>query len=174
MGRSGGYQLGSWISHELKSKFIHEPITNKLNENGDKVVTKYLITELEDYNLDSIKQYNKVIGLIREGDRDCAESQCWAERNKIWRNNYSISQQWIQENETYISEMEKWVRSKREKLLNIEKLDFIVSYEGIYQRKDDIPKLLEYLVITSPKYLHFLDKSLRLRDVGVKQKKRLI
>jgi len=174
MGRSGGYQLGSWISYELELKFIHEPITNKLNENGDKVVTKYLITELEDYNRDSIKKYNKVIGLIREEDRDCAESQCWAERNKKWRKNYSISQKWIQENETYISEMEKWVRSKRGKLLNIEELDLIVSYEGIYQSKDDIPKLLDYLGITSPKYLHFLDNSLRLRDVGTKKKKQLI
>jgi len=78
MGRSGGYQLGSWISYELELKFIHEPITNKLNENGDKVVTKYLITELEDYNRDSIKKYNKVIGLIREKEE-----------------NYSILKNWI-------------------------------------------------------------------------------
>lgn len=183
MGRSGGYGIGNWISMELGLKFIHEPMINLLDDSGKGIVTKYLITELEAYKRNpwngtdmesNIKGYDKRIGLIREGDRECAESQCWAERNNKWRNYYSISQEWLKENESYISEMEGWVRNKRESLLNVKGLDLIVSYEGIYHRRNDIQKVLEYLEIKEPKYLHLLNPSLRLRDTGLKPKKELI
>jgi len=174
MGRSGGYQMGSWISRELGLSFVHEPMINNLNEDGDNVVTKYLITEWEVYNKTPQYKYDKIIGLIREGDRDCAISQCWAERMNQWRNYYQIPNEWLIENESYINEMERWVRNKRESLLNIYGLDLIVSYEGIYNRRDDIQKLLEYLEIKTPKYLHMLNPNLRLRDTGDKPKKQLI
>lgn len=174
MGRSGGYQIGNWISRELGLKFVHEPMINLLSEEGDKIVTKYLITEWEAYKKKPESNYDKRIGLIREGDRECAESQCWAERNNKWRNYYSISQEWLKENESYISEMEGWVRNKRESLLHINGLDLIVSYEGIYNRRDDIKKLTDYLDIKEPKYLHLLDSRLRLRDTGDKPKRELI
>ena len=174
MGRSGGYGLGNWISRELNLKFIHEPMINLLNETGNNIVTKYLITEWEVYDKTPIQRYDKIIGLIREGDRECAESQCWAERNNKWRNYYSVSQEWLKENESYISEMEGWVQRKRESLLNIKELDLIVSYEGIYNRRDDIKRLTDFLNIQNPKYLHLFDNSLRLRDTGFKPKKQLI
>ena len=82
MGRSGGYGLGNWISRELNLKFIHEPMINLLDDSGKGIVTKYLITELEAYKRNpwngtdmesNIKGYDKRIGLIREGDRECAD-----------------------------------------------------------------------------------------------------
>lgn len=183
MGRSGGYQIGNWISRELGLRFVHEPMINLLSEEGDKIVTKYLITEWEVYKRNpwngkdmntNMNEYHKKIGLIREGDRECAESQCWAERNNKWRNEYQIPKDWLIENESYINEMEGWVRNKRESLLHIKGLDLIVSYEGIYNRRDDIKKLTDYLDIKEPKYLHLLNNRLRLRDTGNKPKRELI
>jgi hypothetical protein len=173
MGRSGGYNLGMWLSKELDYKFIHEPKINNLDEGGYNIVTKYLITEWEVQKNPLLYRYDKIIGLIREGDRDCAISQCWAEQKNQWRNNYTITDEWITENEGYINEMEGWVKSKRESLLSIKELGLVVSYEGIYERKTDIQKILNYVGIKETKYIHLLDESNRLRGNN-KKPKRLI
>lgn len=173
MGRSGGYNLGMWLSKELDYKFIHEPKINNLDEGGYNIVTKYLITEWEVQKNPLLYRYDKIIGLIREGDRDCAISQCWAEQKNQWRNNYTITDEWITENEGYINEMEGWVKSKRESLLSIKELGLVVSYEGIYERKTDIQKILNYVGIKETKYMHLMDESNRLRSNN-KKPKRLI
>ncbi len=173
MGRSGGYNLGMWLSKELDYRYVHEPKINNLDESGYNIVTKYLITEWEVQKNPLLYRYNTIIGLIREGDRECAISQCWAEQKNQWRNNYTISDEWIKENEGYINEMEGWVKSKRESLLKIKQLNFVVSYEGIYERKTDIQKILNYFNITEPRYIHLLDESNRLRGNN-KKPKRLI
>jgi hypothetical protein len=173
MGRSGGYNLGMWLSKELDYKFIHEPKINNLDEGGYNIVTKYLITEWEVQKNPLLYRYDKIIGLIREGDRECAISQCWAEQKNQWRNNYTITDEWITENESYINEMEDWVKRKRESLLSIKQLGLVVSYEGIYERKTDIQKILNYVGIKETKYMHLMDESNRLRSNN-KKPKRLI
>jgi hypothetical protein len=173
MGRSGGYNLGMWLSKELDYKFIHEPKINNLDEAGYNIVTKYLITEWEVQKNPLLYRYDKIIGLIREGDRECAISQCWAEQKNQWRNNYTITDEWITENESYINEMEDWVKRKRESLLSIKQLGLVVSYEGIYERKTDIQKILNYVGIKETKYMHLMDESNRLRSNN-KKPKRLI
>jgi hypothetical protein len=50
----------------------------------------------------------------------------------------------------------------------------ILSYEGIYNRGNDIKRLLECLSIENPKYLHLLNPSNRLRRVSGMESKPLI
>ncbi len=171
MGRSGGYNLGLWLSKELGFRYVHEPKINNLDESGYNIVTKYLITEWEVQKNPLLYRYNTIIGLIREEDRDCAISQCWAEQNNKWRQSYTITDEWLRENESYINEMEEWVKRKRESLLSIKQLNLVVSYEGIYKRKTDIQKILNHFNITEPNYIHLLDESNRLRGNDRKPKR---
>ncbi len=69
--------------------------------------------------------------------------------------------------------MEDWVKRKRESLLSIKQLGLVVSYEGIYERKTDIQKILNYVGIKETKYMHLMDESNRLRSNN-KKPKRLI
>ena len=47
LGRSGGYQLNEWLAFELGYKMIHEPIRTNQSIEGDNIVVKYLINEIE-------------------------------------------------------------------------------------------------------------------------------
>lgn len=172
MGRSGGYNLGMWLSKELNCPFVHEPVRNRLSESGMRIVTKYLITEWEERP--SLYRYTTKIGLIREDSRECAISQLWAEDNGEWRRGYGIPNGWIEENEARIEDKIQWVNEKRNAVLNLKGLDMVVSYEGIYNRGDGIQRISNWLNIGIPKWGHMLDSSNRLRETEGKKKKRLI
>ena len=47
LARSGGYQLNEWLALELGYKMIHEPIRTNESIEGDNIVVKYLINEIE-------------------------------------------------------------------------------------------------------------------------------
>lgn len=173
MGRSGGYNLGMWLSKEKNAQFIHEPVNNNSDESGYNVVTKYLITEWEEKP--SKWRYDRIIGLIREGDRECAISQLWAEDSGEWRRGYQITDEWIHNNEGRIKDKEEWVKTKRESLLKIKGLNFVVSYEGIYERGNDIDRILKYCGLKGKqRFVHLLDSSNRLRKTDNQKSKRLI
>ena len=171
MGRSGGYNLGKWLSTELSCPFYHEPKINNLEERGVNIVTKYVITEWEVQKEKPNGNYDKIIGLIREGDRDTAISQIWAEQNNEWRNPYVVNEEWLTANEGLINEYVEWVKSKRESVKSIEGIELIVSYEGIYETGNDIKPLIDYIGIKSTKYTHLLDKGNKHRDRGLHKRK---
>ena len=47
LARSGGYQLNEWLALELGYKMIHEPIWNNKSIEGNDIVVKYNISEIE-------------------------------------------------------------------------------------------------------------------------------
>ncbi len=171
MARSGGYRLGEWISAELNHTYYHEPIYNGITTEGDNIVVKYLINEIEGTE-NNLIGWDKIIGLIRENERECAISQTYAVENKEWRKGYELNTEWISERENVIKEFEEWAVKRREAIQNLN--IFTLSYEGIYNRGEDIKSILEYLDIKEPKYLHLLNPSNRLRKVSGAQSKRLI
>ena len=171
MGRSGGYGLGKWISTELNYTYYHEPIYNGISTEGDNIVVKYLINEIEG-NENELNGWDKIIGLIRENERECAISQTYAVENGEWRKGYELSEEWISERENVIKGFEEWAVKRREAIQNLNV--FNVSYEGIYNRGEDIKKILEYLDIREPKYLHLLNPSNRLRRIKGAESKPLI
>jgi hypothetical protein len=171
MARSGGYGLGEWISTELNHTYYHEPIYNGITTEGDNIVVKYLITEI-DKTENALIGWDKIIGLVRENKRECAISQTYAVENKEWRRGYKLNSEWISERENVIKEYEEWALIQKEFIQNLNV--FNVSYEGIYNRGKDIKRILEYLNIGEPKYLHLLNPSNRLRKVSGAESKPLI
>jgi hypothetical protein len=52
--------------------------------------------------------------------------------------------------------------------------DILITYEGIYENRSEIKPICELLDIHTPKYLHLLDSSNRLRKTKDGKKKRLL
>jgi hypothetical protein len=173
LGRSGGYQLNIWLSLELGYKMIHEPnITNESTE-GDNIVVKHLITDIEKENDIDYKNWDKIIGLIREDVRECAISQTVAIQKDQWRVGYEVSDEWIKENEITIQHYEGWVNDKIQAINQIKEISLMVTYEGIYYTKEDIKKIKDYIGISNTKYEHILDNTNRLRNKS-KLKRKLL
>lgn len=170
MGRSGGYGLGEWISLELNHRYYHEPLISGEKVTEEKRVVKYLLDEWR--RMDTKPEWDILIGLIREDTKECAISHIKGNESSNFRKPYEVSEEWLREKEEDI---------KRESLImdswktEIESLptDTILSYEGIYNRRETKP-LCELLGIHTPKYLHLLDTSNRLRKTKDGKKKPLI
>ena len=95
IGRSGGCNLGKWISGELGYEFIHEPVFNGIDiRNKRNVVTKFHIKEW--MGLDTKPVMDKWIGLIRENERETAISNIKAEESGEWHLPYKLNENWIE------------------------------------------------------------------------------
>jgi len=172
VGRSGGYNLGEWLGYETRSKFIHEPYKNGFDTNGKNIVVKWLYTEW--LGIQNPPQMDKWIGLWREDIRECAISHLKAEQSGNWRKGYQIDSEWINKMDGMIDITQKWINKSTTELKGLPQIELMISYEGIYNRGDDIQKLTDYLGIRAPKYQWMLHPSLRLRNMGERTKKQLI
>lgn len=162
--RSGGHQLNEWLALELGYKMIHEPIWNKLDINENNIVVKYLINEIENrMDIDFIN-WDKIIGLTRMDVRECAISQTKAVQTNEWRDGYEVNSEWINQNETDIKHFEEWVNKRNDYLNTIKEIQLQVTYEKIYNTKEDIQRIKDYIGITKTKYEHLLDNTNRLRN----------
>ena len=169
MARSGGYNLGEWISNELGSEFIHEPLLNGLNIDGRNIVVKWLINEWD--KMDTKPVMDKWIGLVRMDSRDCAISHLRAEQTDEWHIPYKLGDEWIKENETQIQNITEWIGDLKDRMFTqLDNVELMVSYEGIYNSGEDIKRLTDYIGIKNPLYSHMLDKSNRLRNKIIKRK----
>ena len=195
--RSGGMSLLQYIKYELEYTEYHEPFFG----NGNGLTDEQINTELfvnnniivkdfpfrikeRGYDLmDVISKFDKVIIHHRGSHRDVAISLIYAELNE--RSNqmhvpYEINDEWIKGNEYEIEQRMDQIKDMFHTIqdLNYEKC-IRTTYDGIYNDKSDIPKLLKYLNIYNPRYLDILDKRHRLQngDIGmdnVKVKPKLI
>ena len=169
MARSGGRNLGEWISNELGTEFIHEPLPNGSNTNGKNIVVKWLINDWE--GMDTKPDMDKWIGLVRMDSRDCAISHLKAQQSGDWHKPYILTDEWISENETEIKTLMEWNTEWNAKVINqIGESGLIVSYEGIYNSGEDIKRLTDYIGIQTSPYSHMLDGSNRLRNPKPKSK----
>lgn len=171
LARSGGYQLNEWLALELGYKMIHEPIRRNASIEGDNIVVKYVLNEIE-YSKDvDYTNWDKVIGLTREDIKECAISQSKAVQQNEWRKRYEVSDEWLNENDADINHFEEWIRNQIQFFNNIKEIELKVTYEGIYHTKEDIQRIKDYIGITNPKYEHLLDSTNRLRKTkGTKSK----
>jgi hypothetical protein len=195
--RSGGMSLLQYIKYELGYTEYHEPFFG--NGNGltdeqintelfvnDNIIVKDFPFRIKErgYNLiDVISKFDKVIIHHRDSHRDVAISLTYSELNE--RDNemhipYKVDDEWIKDNEHII---EKRIIETKEMYNSLEVIKndkyLITTYDGIYNDKTDIPKLLKYLNIYNSRYLDILDKRHKLQngDIGmedVKVKPKLI
>jgi hypothetical protein len=161
--RSGGYQLNEWLALELGYKMIHEPIITPQSIEGDDIVVKYLITEIIDRNDIDFTNWDKIIGLIRMDTYETAISQTVAQEQKKWHDSYKISDEWIYNNIKLINESQKNIKSNIDYLKAIEEIKMLVSYESIYNTKEDIQRIKDYIGIKNRKYEYLLNNRNRLR-----------
>jgi hypothetical protein len=173
MGRSGGYQLNQWLALELNYKMIHEPVNNKLNIDRDNIVVKCLLNEIKNEKNFDFKNWDKIIGLIRTDVRECAISQTKAVQTNEWRNGYEVSDKWILNNIETINKNQRCAGSGNNYISNIKEIGLMVTYEEIYNTKDDIDRIKKYIGMGDLKYEHLLDSNNRLRNRN-KLKRKLI
>lgn len=183
--RSGGMSLLQYIKYELDYEEYHEPFFP--NDKGlteeqinrelfikDNIIVKdfpFRIVE-KGFNVgDVISKFDKVILHHRGNRRDVAISLLYAELNE--RGNqmhepYNITDEWIKDNEYEIEQRMNQIKDMFNIIqdLNDDKC-LRTTYEGIYDDKSDIPKLLKYLNILDPLYLDILDKRHRLQNGNI-------
>lgn len=174
MARSGGHNLGEWIAGEKECEFIHEPFLNNIViDNRNNIVIKFLLSEW--FQLNEKPKLDKLIGLVRTDYREGAISFVRAMKTNEWHKPYKLNEEWIGENEEEIQTAIEWLRRDDLKLQSeIPEIEIIVSYEGIYNKGNDIKRITNYLQIENPKYLHMLNPSNRLRNKSIKEIKTLI
>jgi hypothetical protein len=182
--RSGGKSFMNYISNELGYKKYHEPFINNgygLSDEDintkllvdDNIVVKdfpFLITE-RGYDLNYvITKFDKVIIHQRGDHKDVAISLTYLQENggiKI-HTPYKITDEWIKDNEDKINQNLPII-FYTEEMSNITQNTsydncLMTTYDGIYNDKSDIPRLLKYLNIYNPIYLDILDNRHRLRN----------
>jgi len=144
MTRSGGRTLGQWLAMETGYDFMHEPSNNDIDiNNNNDLIVKWLVIQSSSIDKEKFK-IDRWVGLCRKDYKEAAVSHLRALEAKEWHVKYRVTDEWINENE-----------------------------KGIYNTGEDIPKLLKYLNIENPKYLHFLDSSNRFRIKENNKKKSL-
>jgi hypothetical protein len=70
----------------------------------------------------------------------------------------------VEKNKTDIEHFQKWVEDKVCIVNGIKEIVLRVTYEGIYNTKEDIQRIKDYIGIINTKYEHLLDNTNRLRD----------
>ena len=170
MGRSGGYQLGEWISLELNHTYYHEPFISGEKVTEENRVVKYLLDEW--VRMDTKPEYDILIGLVREDSRECTISHIKSNELGNFRIRYNVTDDWLEMNEASIQSLSLIMDVWRNEIKALS-LDTIVTYEEIYN-KGKTKHICELLGIHTPKYLHLLDSSNRLRKTKYGKQKPLI
>lgn len=161
--RCGSTTLCKWLSKELNFELDESPYNPKqFNDVFGKnnivrkiVVEEYLPTKEEIHNFD------KVLFLTRNDTIDSAISYIIANNLEKWHIEYEVTNEWIEENKNEIIKISNYYNR-----LKIKLNDYVgvhITYEDIYINKTSINQILDYIEISNPKHLEYLDYSKRYR-----------
>jgi hypothetical protein len=185
--RSGGMSIMKFISHELNYEFYHEPFFGNGDGMSDEDInTKLLVDDnivVKDFPfrieergyklLDVISKFDKVIIHNRGNHRDVAISLAYFEvtnnGNKM-HVPYKVDDEWIKENESEIEKMMDVTKIMFYTIQNISTNGRLkTTYDGLFNDKSDVDKLLKFLKIVDPRYLDILHNRHRLQngDIGM-------
>jgi hypothetical protein len=186
--RTGGNVFSKWLTHELSyikgsnessHQRAHEPFN--INHNLidkidyfmqlDNVVMKVNPFEWRNY-IDDKTLYNsfdKIIGLTREDVLDSAISYTKAIETNNFNKKYLLHNQWIVNNKEIIENNYNNLLEFNNFVKGIENA-LQVTYEGIYQNKNDIEKIKKFIGINDLKYVDMLDNKNRYRNNNNAQK----
>jgi hypothetical protein len=185
-GRSGGMGLLAWITREMGPGYnsYHEPdiINNKdlleeINGKDNCIVkifpywTKYGGIDLDKF----VDSFDKVILHKRENKIETAISMAYSEVEtlKILKSGgvidchqtYKIDDKWIEDHSDLIQRVINDDRLMNCGLDLIKREDALhTTYEKIFDGKEDVERVIEYLGIKNPEHTYTLDKKYRLRN----------
>lgn len=181
--RVGGTKIGEWLGFELGLEYIHEPFSDwrvrlkrdigpknsiKYKKNG--FVVKVLQGPELEKTLVEQPKWDKIIGLVREDETNCAISLLRAREIKEWHEQYIIDEKWIEERQSEINELKKEVVNLRNEILTDNRIECGITYEGIYQTKVDRDKLKKYLNVDEWRFEEMLDTKYRYRKYKEEEK----
>lgn len=161
--RCGSTTLCKWISKELNYILDETPYERKhFNEvfEKDNIIRKIVVEEYFPTK-EEINKFDKVIFLSRKNTIDAAISHISANNLQEWHIEYEVTNEWITENMVKIINISNYINNLKMKLN--EYIGFHITYENIYENKNSIGKILEYLNIVNPKHLECLNYGNRYR-----------
>lgn len=174
--RAGAFVLSQWIAGELQLHHYHEPLGeehpfNRHNAEralyGDNVVIEEMPESIKEFGVDYndyLNTFDKIVCLTRKDLRECAISmQTFIQKNKYEQYNI-ITADWLNLNEQEFQANEKYLNKSKLEVLDVTNA-LQITYEDIFETKNDISKLCNYLEI---KNLRNLDQ-LNLIDPAAKK-----
>lgn len=164
--RCGSTTLCKWISNELHYVLDESPYDrNQFNDVFEKnnIIRKIVVEEYFPTN-EEISKFDKVIFLSRKNTIDAAISHISANNLQEWHIEYEVTDDWIKENKVKIINISNYIGRLKTKLNNY--VGFHVTYEDIYENKNSIGEILEYLNINNPRHLERLNYENRYRKDG--------
>ena len=177
--RTGGTVFSKWLSFELSYKWLTEPFN--INSNLHYEIS-YLM-EVEDvvmklnplewsYNyIDNqfYSSFDKIIGLTRNDVLDSSISYTKSVETGNFTKRYVVDEKWIEDNKEEIYNNLKELSKINNFVKEIDN-SLQITYEGIYQNKNDIEKVKKYIGINDLKYVDMLDNKNRYRNNNNPQK----
>jgi hypothetical protein len=160
-GRTGSYSICEWLSKELNLKFITE-IEDSLNYKvEDNFILKRTLFN-NNFDLEDIKYFNKIIVLYRKNTLKQSESNLYAILRKKWHHHsssiidgyYEIDEDFLINNHETIWDSKYQLDNEKNKMLNL-KFGFKISYEEIFEDKIGQKLISDYVGFTPITNLDF-------------------
>jgi hypothetical protein len=171
--RTGGNMFSKWLSSELSYKWIHEPFKPEHNMldiiedlfSLDDIVVKLITYEWNNYYDTNklLEQFDKIICLTRDNIFDSSISLVKAMEINNFTGRYNVDDKWIEENRILIeSNLERLIKSN----LYTKEIEnsLQITYEGIYETKQDIKKVMDFLNIEKLIYFDMIDPKNKYRN----------
>lgn len=168
-GRCGSYSLMEWIQEHLKFEIITEEKGNKNFDyvNNNNFIIKKTISN-NDFDLNDVIFFDKVIVLYRENTMEQAESGLYAILKQKWHHtpetndgHYVISKEFLNDNREKISSF-KFEYDRYLKIYKSLNFGLKISYEDIFIEKVGQKILEKYLELEIIKDLHSNFNKLRI------------
>ena len=148
-GRTGSYSVMEWIRVDLDLKIIGESLSYDY-VNNDNIIVKRTLSN-DDFNLDDVKYFDKVIVLYREDTLAQAESLLWAIEKKTWHHTPDKLDAFYSTDDNYLisNHNEIWdIKYRLDRTLKQYKsLDFglHITYEDVFENKSAQKKIEDYI-----------------------------
>ena len=152
-GRTGSYSVMEWIKKHFNYKIIEELIPFDYINNQNFILKRTLSNN--DFDLDDLVYFDKIIILYRENTFEQAESSIYAILNKKWHHTNGTNDGYYEMDEQFLidhhDDIWKSVRNYEEYLKTYKSINvgLKISYEEIFVFKTGQKKLEEYLDINS-------------------------
>ena len=171
-GRTGSYSICNWLSKELNIKFITETDLHFNYKTDDNFIIKRTLFN-NNFDLEDITYFDKIIILYRKNTLKQSESNTYAILKNKWRHYsdyiidgyYEIDEDFLIKNYKTIWGSKYQLDEEKNEMLNL-KFGIKVSYEEIFEEEVGEKIILEYIGF-SPKTK--IDISLKLRKESPQQ-----
>jgi hypothetical protein len=157
-----------WLSLDLKLRIISE-LQPCDYINTDNIILKRTLSN-NDFNLEDIKCFDKVIVLYREDTLQQAESSLWAILEKKWHHTFGTRDGFYTTDDRYLIDNHKEIWDIKygldKSLMSYKSLDFglKISYEDIFDNRIGQKMLEDYIEFTSTTTLGLSSNKLRIHN----------